>query len=283
MAVNHTDLKNKLAARANGQSNAPPSAQTITIKALFDHVDVRKRFEDILGKNAPGFISSVISVINGNAALKKADPMTVISAAAVAAALDLPVDPNLGFAYIVPYKGRAQFQMGYKGYIQLAMRTGQYKTINACEVYEGEIESINRFTGEIIFGEKKSDAIVGYIAYFRLLNGFEKYLYMTVDEIRKHARKYSQSYSSENSRWQTDFHAMALKTVLKRILSKYGILSIKMQMGVVADQAVINQDEEGNHTYEYPDGVGPIDVEYIEPEEEAAPAQTTIEEAANPA
>lgn len=231
-------------------NNTPARAD---VKALLNNVSVKKRFEDILGKHAPAFMSSIISVANGNEQLKRVaqtNPMSIISAGAVAAALNLPIDPNLGFAYIVPYGDQATFQMGYKGYIQLAMRTGQYKAINVTEVYEGEIEHINRFTGEIEFGEKTSDDIVGYLAYFKLLNGFEKYLYMTKQQIENHAKKYSKSYSNPRGRWALDFHAMAMKTVLKMLLSKYGILSVEMQtMGtaLVADGAAVNEAGEYEH------------------------------------
>lgn len=249
-----TDLKNKLATKANNGV----AAQRHSLKGLLSEVSVKKRFEDILGKKAPGFISSMLTVTNNNKLLLEANPMTIISAGAIAAALDLPIDPNLGFAYIIPYRDNktktvnAQFQLGYKGYIQLAMRTGQYKTINACEVYEGELMSVNRFTGEIEFGEKESDKVVGYVAYFRLLNGFEKYLYLTVEELEKHGRKFSKSY--DKGLWKSDFHSMAIKTVLKRLLSKFGILSIEMQTGLSADHAVVLEDADGNNTYDYVDG-----------------------------
>lgn len=267
----NSNLKAKLAERA-GHTPAPGR----TLRTLLQDQSVKNRFNELLGKKTPGFISSLLNVVNSNPQLQAADPHSILSAAAIAAALDLPIDPNLGFAYIVPYNVRqgdvyirkAQFQLGYKGYIQLAMRTGAYKTINACEVYEGEIENLNRFTGEIEFGEKQSDKIIGYLAYFRLLNGFEKYLYMSVEEIEKHAKRYSKSYDSKNSRWKEDFHAMALKTVIKRLLSKYGILSIEMQTSLLADQAVVKQDEEGNVTYEYPDNPT-IDTEgHVVPEDE---------------
>lgn len=273
MAVAKTngDIKAKLAKRAE---NTPAPGRTL--KALLQDQSVKNRFNELLGKKAPGFISSLINVVNSNSQLQAADPNSILSAAAIAAALDLPIDPNLGFAYIVPYNVRqgdtyvlkAQFQLGYKGYIQLAMRTGVYKTINACEVYEGEIKNINRFTGEIEFGEKESDKIIGYLAYFRLLNGFEKYLYMRVEEIEKHAKRYSKSYDSKNGLWKQDFHAMALKTVIKRLLSKYGILSIEMQTSLLADQAVIKQDEEGNIAYEYPDNITFDAEDYVVQEEE---------------
>ncbi|MBO8169319.1 MAG: recombinase RecT [Thermoanaerobacteraceae bacterium] len=278
MGKNNQNLKNKLAERANGLSGSV----TNTVKGLLSQESYKKRFEEVLGKRAPGFISSLINLVNGNTNLQECIPQTVIASAAVAATLDLPIDPNLGFAYIVPYKvkgvAKAQFQMGYKGFIQLAMRTGQYKTINAAEVYEGEIKSHNRITGEIEFDfdNKQSDKIIGYVAYFKLLNGFEKYLYMTVEEIEAHAKRYSKSYNSSSSPWKTDFHSMALKTVIKRLLSKYGILSIEMQTAVKVDQAVINQvDDNGNFDYDY------VDTEAREiPDEEAGDTQakTAVEE-----
>lgn len=165
----------------------------------------------------------------------------------------MPINPSLGFSYIVPFKNQAQFQIGYKGIVQLALRTGQYKTINAGAVCEGQIQEIDFVTGEIIRGEKISDEIVGYVAYFELLNGFHKSLYMTVDEIDEHAKKYSQSYNYDlksgrkSSVWSSNFHAMACKTVLKLLLSKFGIISIDQQgldiiKALQADQAVISEN-----------------------------------------
>ncbi|SUP42426.1 recombinase RecT [Veillonella criceti] len=211
----------------------PATKAPTTLNGMLASDDVKKRFNELLGNKAPGFISSLLSVANNNKLLAKADPKTVIAAGAMAAALDLPVNQNLGYAYIVPYGNEAQFQMGYKGYIQLAMRTGQYKTINACEVYEGEIRNTNRFTGEFEFGERTGDEIVGYMAYFKLINGFEKYIYMTMAEMQAHARKYSKTYKGGTDKWGiADFHSMAIKTVLKRLISKYGILSIEMRAGL---------------------------------------------------
>lgn len=231
--------------------------RSITVNTLIKQDGYKKRFNELLGKKAPGFISSMLNVAN-LPTLKDAEPNSIISSAVVAATLDLPIDQNLGFAYIVPYNTKvgneyikkAQFQMGYKGYIQLAMRTGQYKTINAIEVYEGEIKRVNRLTGEIEFDYDNEfinrEIVVGYVAYFKLLNGFEKTVYMSKEEMEIHAKKYSQSYSSskdwvvKGSLWSTDFDGMAIKTVLKRLLSKYGILSIEMQSAITNDQAVIN-------------------------------------------
>lgn len=213
-----------------GAVQTAESQKAVTIQGLVSQDSVKARFEELLGKKAPGFISSLLAVVNNNKLLSRVDPKTVIAAGAMAASLDLPINQNLGFAYIIPYKDEAQFQMGYKGYIQLAMRTGQYQTINAAEVYEGEIVKQNRFTGEYEFGEKTSDKIVGYIAYFKLVNGFEKYLYMSIEEMQAHAKKFSKNYKGGTDKWGlTDFHSMAIKTVLKRLISKYGILSIEMQ------------------------------------------------------
>ena len=214
-----------------GAVQTAESQKAITIQGLVAQDDIKARFEELLGKKAPGFISSLLAVVNNNKLLAKANPKTIVAAGAMAASLDLPINQNLGFAYIIPYKDEAQFQMGYKGYIQLAMRTGQYQTINAAEVYEGEIVKQNRFTGEYEFGEKTSDKIVGYIAYFKLVNGFEKYLYMSIEEMQAHAKKYTNGrYKGGTEKWGlTDFHSMAIKTVLKRLISKYGILSIEMQ------------------------------------------------------
>ena len=230
-----------------------------TLQSMVTSAGIRERFNDVLGKKAPAFISSLISVANNSDMLAKADPTTVITAGIMAATLDLPINQNLGFAYIVPfYNGKkriteAQFQMGYKGYVQLAMRTGQYKTINASEIYEGEIKSRNRLTGEFELGERTSDKVVGYIAYFRLVNGFEKYLYMTKEEVEAHAKKYSQTYKKGFGFWITDFDSMAIKTVLKRLLSKYGILSVEMHNMATAlsnDGAVI-RDKDGQLTPDF--------------------------------
>ncbi len=281
---------------------------SVTINSLLKQDVYKKRFNELLGKKAPGFISSIINVSN-LPSLKDADPNTIISSAVVAASLDLPIDQNLGFAYIVPYNKKnegkkAQFQMGYKGYIQLAMRTSQYKTINAIEVYEGEIKRVNRLTGEVEFNEDESlidrDNVVGYIAYFKLVNGFEKTLYMSKEEMEKHAKTYSQSYRStkdwvvRDSLWTTSFDDMAIKTILKRLLSKYGILSIDMQTAITSDQAAINEDgspeyvdnevaqeiEEKANSKELDfESDNVVDAEYKEvKEEKEEPQQATFEE-----
>lgn len=232
----------------------------LALRSLLSRDSVKKRFEELLGNKAAGFMSSLLNIVNSNTDLQQCNPQQVLSSAAVAAALDLPIDPNLGFAYIVPYKSKgsvhAQFQMGYRGYIQLAMRTGMYKTINATHVYEGEIERFNRITGEVTLSETgaTSDKIVGYIAYFKLINGFEKFEYWTVDQVKAHAERFSQAYrSGKGGPWQSDFNAMATKTVLKSLLSRYGVLSIEMQTAIRADQAVVKDQEEEGFEFEYVD------------------------------
>lgn len=212
------------------------------LKNMLAGESVKQRFKEILGQKAPGFISSILSVTNSNALLQKADPASIMNAAVIAATLDLPINGSLGFAYIVPYGGKAQFQIGYKGLVQLAMRSGQYKIINVSEVYEGEIKNVNRFTGEYEFGDKTSDKVIGYMAYFKLINGFEKYFYMTREEAERHGKKYSQTFKRGTGLWSTEFDTMSKKTVLKMLLSKFGILSIEMQRAVEFDQSIVHGD-----------------------------------------
>lgn len=224
----------------------------LTTKDLFSQKSIQQRFEAILGKKAQGFISSVLQVINGNRLLSTADPQTVLNAAATAASLDLPINPNLGFAWIVPYKGKAQFQMGWKGFVQLALRTGQYQRINVTEVFENQFKSFNRLTEELIadFDVEGKGDIVGYASYFRLNNGMEKMTYWSKEEVINHAKKYSQAYGKGSmSPWndKDQFHAMAKKTVLKNAISKWGIMSIEMQTAQLVDQSV--QDQEGDFKY----------------------------------
>lgn len=230
----------------------------LTVKHLLAQESYKNRFTEIMGKKAQGFISSVINV-SSSAELAVCSPNSVIMCAVVAATLDLPIDKNLGFAYIIPYKDKgnpvAQFQIGYKGFIQLAMRTGQYSRLTANAVYEGQLISANPFTDdyEFDFAGKKSDTVIGYVAYFRLINGFEKYNYMTRDQVEKHGKKYSQTFKKGFGKWAEEFDSMALKTVLKLLLSKFGILSIEMQKALQADQAEIIEADKDNIETKYPD------------------------------
>ena len=232
------------------KNNITAQKEAKTVKGMLETPAFKKKFEEMLGKKAAGFISSIIAVTNSSNYLMKADPATVIGAAAQAAMLDLPINQSLGFAYIVPYKGAAQFQLGYKGYIQLAQRSGQYADIGAKTVYEGELEYENRLLDKFRFGERTSDKVIGYLAYFRLTNGFEKMLYMTIDEAQAHAKKYSQNYKGGTDKWGlADFNVMAEKTVLKRLLSKYGPLSIEsiqMSQALANDGGVISMNHDGD-------------------------------------
>ena len=191
---------------------------------------------------ANSFMSSVISVANGNPQLRKAEPMSIIGAAMVAATMQLQVIPTLGQCYIIPYGSKAQFQVGYLGLLQLCQRSGQFKKILAAPVHEGEYISGDEFDEDYVFDRKqrKSDKVIGYMAKFELLNGFTKVAYWDIDKVKAHATKFSQAFRAGfNSPWKSDFDAMAMKTVMKSIL-KYAPKSIEMQNAVTFDQAVIN-------------------------------------------
>lgn len=210
-----------------------PKAGVALLDAMFKQDSVQSRFQRMLGKKSAGFISSVLTVVTQNKLLQNADMRTVLSAASVAASLDLPVIPSLGRAWIVPYKGAAQFQLGYLGLVELAQRSGLYKSINVVTVYEGEVTNWNKFTEEIEYGEAESDVAIGYCASFELLNGFRKVVYWTKDAVIKHAQRFSKSYG--NGPWKSDFDAMAQKTVLAYMLRHWGPMSIEMQKAMDAD------------------------------------------------
>lgn len=247
------DNTNKLAKKNNG------TVGQATLKSMINDERTKNKFKEMLGNKAAGFLTSLMNTTNGNAQLQQADPNSILKAGAIAATLDLPIDPNLGFAYIVPYNNRgkneAQFQMGYKGFVQLAIRTGQYKRINVTELYEGQFESYDPITDELKYNldNRLSDEITHYVAYFQTINGFEKYNVMSKEEIETHAKKFSKTYSYKGSSWQTNFNTMAKKTVLKLLLSKFGILSIEMQTAQKADQAVIREFDKNNIEVEYVD------------------------------
>lgn len=223
----------------------------LTVRSLLSQENVKSKFEEILKDRAAGFTANLAVMVNNSAALSKCDPMTVVSAAVVAASLDLPLDPNLGFAAVVPFKDKASFQIMYKGLVQLAQRSGQYKAINVTEIYDGELVSENRVTGRYVFNNKKrvSDKIIGYAAYFELINGFKKTIYWTVADIEKHGKRYSQTYKQGFGLWSENFDAMARKTVLKSLISKWGILSIEMQSAIKYDHGVTRDVESGMVEY----------------------------------
>lgn len=212
---------------------------------------------NVLGEKKSSFVNNLTALVANNVKLQECDPLTLIYAGIKATALDLPLDQNLGFAYVIPYKNNregkteAQFQIGYRGFIQLAIRSGQFKTINVSEIKDGELVDENLITGEMIFkrAENRDELrTIGYVAYFKLTNGFEKMFYMTTEQIEAHAKRYSQTYSSSkdyirnSSKWATDFDAMAKKTLLKLLLSKYAPMSVEMRDAALSDQAVIRED-----------------------------------------
>ena len=228
--------------------------QSQSLQQLMNSGAVMKKLNDVLGseKKAASFVSSVISVANGSPQLRNCNPMTILGSAMVAATLDLPVVPTLGLAYIVPYKGQCQFQLGYKGLIELGERSGQFKNIIDEVVYKGQLVKKNKFTGEYEFDEdarlkdengKPTDEVIGYMARIDLTNGFSKTIFWTKEEVQAHAKKFSQAFrSGYNSPWKTDFDAMARKTVLKALFNKYAPKSVALQQAMKFDQAVIKPD-----------------------------------------
>jgi len=246
------------------------------LKGILNAESVQEQFKAALAENSGPFVASIIDLYNTDRTLQMCEPKNVVMEALKAASLKLPINKQLGFAYIIPYKenktGRyiPTFQLGYKGYVQLCMRTGAYRYINADVVYEGELVKHDKLTGEIEIDPDKraSDNKVGYFAFIETLNGFRKTNYMTVEEITRHAEKYSKSFSHRGSVWATDFDSMALKTCLRLLLSKYGIMSVEMQKAYVED---IKTDVVGAADEQLFDDESVID---MEPEEEEPQAIT---------
>lgn len=190
---------------------------------------VQAQLKTALSDNSGAFAASLIDLFTTDKNLQECDPKMVIMQAMKAAVLKLPINKSLGFGYIIAYKGVPEFQIGYKGLLQLALRTGQYRIINADVVYEGEYRTKNKLTGEFdLSGEAKSDAVIGYFAHIEMINGFSKTLYMSKEKVNAHAAKYSKSFNYSSSPWKTEFDAMAIKTVLKNLISHYGQLSVEV-------------------------------------------------------
>lgn len=207
------------------------------LKTTLSIPSVQEQFRNALAENAPLFIASLIDIYGNDTYLQKCNPNAVIIEALKAATLKLPINKNLGFAWIVPYGDKPQFQVGWKGYIQLAIRTGQYKKINAGIIYEGQKVHIDFLTGDVtISGEPKTETAIGYFAYIELVNGFSKAVFWTKEKVHAHARKYSKSYNTKGSAWQIEPDAMCIKTVLSALIRKYGIMSIEMGNAFSSDQ-----------------------------------------------
>ena len=220
---------------------------------------MKKKFTDILHEKSDSFMGSLMTLVGGDNYLSQAEPMTIIASALKAATMDLPIDKNLGYAYVVPFNrsekvgnkwvkhNEAQFILGYKGYIQLAQRSGQYKALNALAIYDGQLIDWNPLTEEFTFDYKAkvSDEVIGYVGFFELLNGFKKTVYWTKQEIESHRIKNSKAYDKEklSGAWVDNYDSMAIKTVLRNMLSKWGLLSVEMQSAITSDEKVFRVDE----------------------------------------
>lgn len=212
----------------------------------------QKLINDTLGDKelAREFVANITTVVANNPTLQNCDPKSILSAGLMASSLKLPLSPTLGFAYVVPYGNNAQFQMGYKGLIQLCQRTGLFETIGVRPVHEGEYVGQNEFGEDIFKFSHDCDAnpTIGYFAYFKLLSGFKKTLYWTKEQAEAHGRTYSQTYKKFGSGlWKDNFDGMATKTVLKMLISKYAPMSVEIQKAITSDQAIIKED--GSYTY----------------------------------
>lgn len=219
------------------------SNKPATIGNFLNFPQTQKFLESNLGEKKGEFVSNLIAMCDGDNNLASCDPAQLMKCAMNATSLNLPLNKNLGYAYVIPYKGIPSFQIGYKGLIQLAIRTGQYEFLNACEIREGEIKR-NKITGEIDFiGEKPDKKIVGYLAYLKLKTGFQASLYMSEEEIEAHALKFSTMYKydqkngKKSSKWSdSDIRPkMALKTVLKGLLGTYGVMTTDMMQAIQSD------------------------------------------------
>lgn len=261
----------QLAGDANNAPARAPRPVDILKAVIKEDDEVQQQFRNALGKNSGTFLTSVVELFTGDSKLQKCEPKRVLTECLKAATLRLPISKALGFAFVIPYKSRVKqmvqkadgsykeewvdvytpsFQIGYKGLIQLALRTGQYRTINADAVYEGELRKGSKLTGIYDFeGERISDKVIGYFCYFELLNGFSKTLYMSVEAMAAHAKQYSKALSgkyttvesllqmanlpvapdSKQVGWLGNFHGMAIKTTIRNLLSKYGYLSVELQ------------------------------------------------------
>ena len=241
------NIKGGAITKATAAAVDVPAKKSISVlmNGLLDQEGMRKRFNEVLGKRAPQFISALVSLVNADEKLQQVyhdAPMTIIQSALKAATYDLPIDPALGYAYIVPFKNKkdngfrmeASFIMGYKGQMQLALRTGAYSRINVVDVREGELIKYDRLTEdiEIEFVEdeeaREKLPIIGWCGYFRLVNGMEKKIYMTRKQIEQHEQK-NRKGQWMGKGWRENFEAMAEKTVLRRLLGKWGVMSIDYQ------------------------------------------------------
>lgn len=296
-----------------GNNVATVPAQNLgldTLKRMLDADSVQKQFQNALGEHKDSFVASIIDLYTSDAQLQACKPAQVIAEALKAATLNLPINRALGFAYIVVYKNNVKqpdgtwakiptptFVIGYKGLIQLALRTGMYRHINTDVVYEGELRETDKLTGMIdLRGQRVSDKVIGYFAHFELIGGFAKTLYMSVNDMARYAKKYSPSVGRDTSvadleklaqsetvgkkvGWEGNFGDMALKTVLRRLLGKYGYLSVEMcnLMAEEQDQQSYRNDMIAGNA-----NAKEIVLDAVDYESADAPAPSPAEEEDNP-
>ena len=233
-------IENAIATKNDSQDVQNKSINQI-MSAMLEKEGIKKRFDELLGKRSAQFVSSIVSLVNADSNMQQAfyeSPMSVIQAGLKAATFDLPVDQNLGYAYIVPFRNKgkmtANFILGWKGMHQLAIRTGAYKTINVVDIREGELKSYNRLTEDIDIDfiddedDRESKKVIGYVGYYRLVNGAEKTIYMSVKQIENHEKKYRKG-EYQGKGWRDDWDAMARKTVYRKLIGKWGVMSIEYQ------------------------------------------------------
>lgn len=229
---------------------------------------IQTAIQKIVGQDSQRFISAITSAVTTNPALSECTNDSIVSGALLGESLKLSPSPQLGQYYLVPfnvyqgkengknvYKKVAQFQLGYKGYIQLAIRSGQYKDIDVIEIKEGEYLGRDKNTGKYVFNfisdevERDEKETIGYLAYFEYLNGFSKQLYWTKERMKTHAEKYSTAYANDLKKktsysfWSTDFDGMAFKTMIRQLISRWGVMSVEFQTALENDMAVIENDK----------------------------------------
>jgi len=216
--------------------NLPQKAPVARLKEIMAMPSVQEQFKNSMQEHSNLFVASLIDLFVSDRNLQKCNPQLVVSEALKAATLRLPIAKSLGFAYIVPYKDVPTFIIGYKGMIQLAMRTGQYKCINADVVCKGEFKGFDKLTGKLdLTGEKTSDEVIGYFAHIETVNGFQKSMFMTKTDMEKYGKKYSKAYDKDFSPWKKEFDGMGIKTMLRKLIGKFGVMSIEMADGISKD------------------------------------------------
>lgn len=258
-------------AQNNQKNNAVAKAKKTKFAALIKDAAVQTSLVGTLGDAArtKTFTSSLISAVSTNPALQECEGMSIISAALLGESLNLSPSPQLGHYYMVPFKdnkagiSKATFVLGWKGYYQLALRSGQYRNIDAVAIKEGELDEYDPITGEIKIHaisdpmERENAKTIGYYAWFELINGFKKAMYWPKEKMEAHALKYSKGYAAKKGYtfWEKDFDGMALKTMYRQLISKYGIMSLEMQKAYVNDMTVQTSTDPEQNQPEYFDSV----------------------------